>query len=112
MRRLFLLAAAFLISGALAVGQGVSPGQPAQSSGAEPRTNPAQAQSRVSVAPSSRNQDLPGSANPVHAATKEGSANGEALRPGSASGRASVGPATPDHHAPQKDDSSNNPTRT
>jgi hypothetical protein len=125
MQRLFTLAAACLISGAMAVAQGTSGQAPAsgtQSSGntvnATPNSNgtsPSSAQGAASRS-SAPNQALPGDANPANAATRDAQANGRAVRPnsaGSASGSAAGSTANPsdngDNNGMAKDDTGNNP---
>jgi hypothetical protein len=105
MRRLFAIASACLVSGAIAIGQSVAT---VRSTG----TNATQ--SSVGAPPSPPNQNLPGHANPGNAAARDGPANAQTMRPnqprggipGTAAGNAR------DNQAAPHDDSSSHPAKT
>ena len=94
MQRLLMLAAAFLLSGAMALAQNPVSDQSA-ASGTQSRANavqstpndkgtaPSSAQGRAARTPSRGNQSLPGRANPANAGTSDAGANGQAVRPNS-----------------------------
>jgi hypothetical protein len=124
MQRLFMLAAACLISGAMAFGQGTVTDQTPSSNNAQNKattvaTNPnssgtAAAAGAAQSTPSSPNQALPGKSNPANASTSDARANGKAVTPdtsksgtpGTAAGNA---PKTGDNNGMATDDSGNNP---
>ena len=118
MQRLFTLAAACLISGAMAVAQGTSGQAPAsgtQSSGntvnTTPNSNgtsPSSAQGAASRS-SAPNQALPGDANPANAQTRDGRANGQAVRPNQSSSASAGTAASRDNSAARRDDTGSNP---
>lgn len=126
MQTLFTLAAACLISGAMAFGQGTVTDQTPASNRTQNKANtvattpksngtaPTTDQGAAQTTPSSPNQALPGKANPANASTSDARANGKAVTPdnsksgppGTAAGNA---PKTGDNNGMATDDSGNNP---
>jgi len=126
MQRLLTLAAACVISAAMAFGQGTVTDQTPSSNGTQTKasttatspnsngTAPAPGQGAAQSTPSAPNQALPGNANPANAATTDGRTNGKAVAPnnansgtpGTAAGNARK---TGDNNGMATDDSGNNP---
>lgn len=128
MQRLLSLAAACVISCAMAFAQGaVTDQNPATSGSQSPNTvstspnnngtAPATGQGRAARTPSTPNQALPGKSNPANTATSDASANGQAVQPNGAksgtAGTAAGNTANPgdnsDNNGMAKDDTGNNP---
>jgi cobalamin biosynthesis Mg chelatase CobN len=128
MQRLLSLAAACLISCAMAFGQGTVTDQNPATSGtqknpntvnATPNSNgtaPVNAQGRAARTPSSSNQSLPGNSNPANAATSDAGANAQAVKPngaksgtaGTAAGNTPNSGDNSDNNGMAKDDTGNN----
>jgi hypothetical protein len=126
MQRLLTLAAACLISGAMAFGQGTVTDQTPTSNNGQNKANtvatnpngngtaPVADQGAAQSTPSTPNQALPGNANPANASTSDARANGKVVTPdkaksgtpGTAAGNA---PKTGDNNGMATDDSGNNP---
>ena len=124
MHRFLMVIAACVISSAMAFAQGT--GQPpttgTQSSGNSVSsthnsngTSPSAPQGQASRTPSSPNQALPGDSNPANAGTRDGQANGSAVRPNS-DNRATAGTGagnnahSSDNSGLKRDDTGSNPT--
>lgn len=97
MQRLLMLAAAFLLSGAMTLAQNPVSDQSAasgtqssansvQSTPNDNGTVPSSAQGRAARSPSPPNQSVPDRANPANASASDARANGQAVRPNSAQG--------------------------
>jgi len=102
---------------ALAQAAGQPPASGTQSSGnstsAVPKSNgtsPSSAPGQASRTPSSPNQALPGDSNPANSATRDGQANGTAVRPNSDSRNANP-TESPDNNI-KRDDRGSNPAST
>ncbi|MBV9074244.1 MAG: hypothetical protein JOZ10_11470 [Acidobacteria bacterium] len=118
MERLLSLAAACLISCALAFGQGTTPAQSPTPSASQENTGPAAASngatpgSRAAHSPSRANQALPDNANPSRSPS-DATANGQAVQPNGASsgtaGTASGNTPNSGNNGMAKDDTGNNP---
>lgn len=127
MQRLLTLAAAFVLSGAMAFAQNPVSDQSAasgtqssantvQSNPNDNGTVPSNAQGRAASTPSRRNQSLPGKANPANAGTSDAGANGQAVRPsanqggtpGTASGSAGNAGDNSDNNGMAKDATGHN----
>ena len=123
MQRLFSIAAALLVSGAMAFGQGAATDQ-SPSSGTQSTSNTVQAtpngnqtsssaQNRAAgnAAPAST-QALPGNSNPANAASKEGRANRQTVNPNQKGANAAPEVGNPgdnsDNNGMAKDDTGNN----
>jgi hypothetical protein len=115
MQRLLTLAAACLISGAMAFAQGTVTEQPPAGTQSNPNTvnatpnsngtAPSNAQGRAARTPSAPNQTLPGKSNPANPATSDAGTNGQAVSPnGSATGT----PGTASGNTPNTGDNSDN----
>ena len=105
MRSLFAIASVCLVSGAMAIGQGVLAAQSTGGNGTQPSAG---------AAPAAPSQALPGNANPGNAVARDGRANAQTVRPNQPSG-GTPGTAAGnvrDNQAAPRDDSSTNPTKT
>lgn len=114
MRRLLSIAAAVIVSAAMAFAQGTVTDQSPSSATQSATKNAAQAQRGAEAArPSAPNQALPGNTNPSQAATKEGSANRQAVNPNQKGANAAPEVGNPgdnsDNNGMAKDDTGNNP---
>jgi len=117
MQRLFTLAAACLISGAMAFAQGtVTSQQPTTAT--QPSSNTVQSNpnsngtlpasgSQAGRTASAPNQALPGNSNPANAGTTDANTNGQAVRPNQSNGSAAAAGNTPSTSNPG-DNSDNN----
>jgi len=115
MRRLLSIAAAFMVSAAMAFAQGAvtdqSPSSAAPSTSSTANRGPAQRGS--AAAQPAPNQAVPGNANPAEAAGKEGRANRQAVNPNQKGTNAAPEVGNPgdnsDNNGMAKDDTGNNP---
>ena len=115
MRRLLSIAAAFMVSAAMAFAQGAvtdqSPSSAAPSTSSTANRGPAQRGS--AAAQPAPNQAVPGNANPAEAAGKEGRANRQAVNPNQKGANAAPEVGNPgdnsDNNGMAKDDTGNNP---
>lgn len=104
MQRLLTLAAACLLSGAMAFGQSTATEPPAGAQSNPSGTASSSAQGRVARTPSARNQALPDKTNPANASSDAGT-NGQAVRPNAAG---SGTPGTAAGNTPNSGDNSDN----
>ena len=122
MHRLLTFFAACALSGAMAFAQSTATDQ-APASGTQPSSNstsavpnsngtsPSSAQGQPSRTPSTPNQALPGDSNPANAATRDGQANGGAVRP-NADSRSANPPDSSENNGIKRDDTGSNPAST
>jgi hypothetical protein len=119
MHRLLTFFAACVLSGVMAFAQSTATDQAAaggtqpsgNSTSAVPNNNgtsPSSAQGQPSRTPSTPNQAQPGENNPANAGTRDGRANGTAVRP-NADSRSANPPDSSDNNGIKRDDTGSNP---
>lgn len=123
MQRILTLMAACIVSAAMAFGQATATDQ-APAGGTQPNSNtvnatpnsngtsPSAQRGAVGRTAPTPNQALPGNSNPANAATKDGTANGQAVNPNQNASTAAGNPGdNSDNNGMAKDDTGNNPAK-